>query len=99
MRYIRRTILLFFIISAFIITWDNIHNKEKYSVVILSFESGTKIQSIKAVRTVTGFGLVEAKTLVEEMPSTILKDLTKWKAERIKRKLENSGLEVEIRKH
>jgi ribosomal protein L7/L12 len=42
--------------------------------------------------------MVETITLAEEMPSTVLKDLSKWKAERIKRKLENSGLEVEVRK-
>jgi len=73
--------------------------KENYSVLILSYESGTKIQTIKEVREVTGLGLADAKALVEEMPSTILKDLSKWKAERIKRKLEESGLEVEIRRH
>jgi len=68
-----------------------------YTVVILGFEPEWKIQAIKSVREVTGFGLADAKKLVEQVPSVLKSGIHLTEAEAIKLQLEKSKLEVEIR--
>ena len=41
----------------------------RFSLVLDSFEPGTKIEAIKLVREMTGMGLAEAKRFVEQAPS------------------------------
>ena len=54
----------------------------------------SKIPVIKAVRTITGLGLTEAKDLVE-VGSKIREDVSKEEAEDVKAKLEEAGAEAE----
>ncbi|KAJ53999.1 50S ribosomal protein L7/L12 [Actibacterium mucosum KCTC 23349] len=63
--------------------------------VVLKNAGGQKIAVIKEVRGITGLGLKEAKSLVEE-GGKIKEGVDKAEAEDIKAKLEAAGAEVEL---
>ena len=52
---------------------------------------------IKAVRTITGLGLKEAKDTVEGAPSTIKEAVSKDEAEEAVKKFEEAGAQMEIK--
>jgi len=56
-----------------------------------------KVGVIKAVRTLTGLGLKEAKDAVEGTPSTIKEGVSKDEAEEVKKQLEEAGGSVELK--
>lgn len=64
--------------------------------VILSGVGGNKIQVIKEVRNITGLGLKEAKSLVDEAPSPIKEGVGRDEADELKAQLEEAGGEVEL---
>jgi len=70
--------------------------KDEFDVVMTSF-GGNKVSVIKAVRTITGLGLKEAKDTVEGAPSTIKEGVSKGDAEEIKKQLEEAGATVELK--
>ena len=70
--------------------------KDEFDVILASFGSN-KVQVIKAVRTITGLGLKEAKETVESAPSPIKEGATKDEAEAIKKQLEEAGASVELK--
>ena len=55
--------------------------------VILTGFGDKKIQVIKEVRAITGLGLKEAKTLVDEVPKPVKEGIPKDEAEKIKKQL------------
>ncbi|MCM1043688.1 MAG: ribosomal protein L7/L12, partial [Corallococcus sp.] len=55
------------------------------------------IAAIKAVRELTGLGLVEAKNLVESAPTTIKEAQPKESAEEMVKKLTEAGAEAELK--
>ncbi len=65
--------------------------------VVLKAIGDKKIQVIKVSRAATALGLKEAKELVEKAPTTIKEGLSKEDAEALKKELEASGAEVEIK--
>ncbi|MEM7008225.1 MAG: 50S ribosomal protein L7/L12 [Thermodesulfobacteriota bacterium] len=69
--------------------------KDDFNVVLKAI-GDNKIQVIKAVREVTSLGLKEAKELVESAPKAVKEGVDKEEAESIKKKLEESGAEIEI---
>jgi len=70
--------------------------KDEFDVVLTSF-GGNKVAVIKAVRTITGLGLKEAKDAVEGAPSTIKEAAAKDEAEEFKKQLEEAGASVELK--
>src|ERR1700729_387334 len=66
--------------------------------VILAEVGSEKIKVIKAVREVTSLGLTEAKSFVESAPKAIKTGITKEEAETIKKKVEEAGAKVAIKK-
>ena len=70
--------------------------KDEFDVVLTSF-GGNKVAVIKAVRTITGLGLKEAKDAVEGAPSTIKEAAAKGEAEEFKKQLEEAGASVELK--
>ena len=70
--------------------------KDEFDVVLTSF-GATKVAVIKAVRTITGLGLKEAKDTVEGAPSTIKEGVSKTEAEEFKKQLEEAGASVELK--
>ncbi|MFQ5981861.1 MAG: 50S ribosomal protein L7/L12 [Woeseiaceae bacterium] len=70
--------------------------KTEFDVVLSSF-GDNKVAVIKAVRTITGLGLKEAKDAVEGAPSTIKEAASKEDAEGFKKQLEEAGATVELK--
>ena len=70
--------------------------KDEFDVVLTSF-GDAKVGVIKAVRTITGLGLKEAKDAVEGTPSTIKEAVSKDEAEEVKKQLEEAGGSVELK--
>ncbi len=65
--------------------------------VILATVGEKKVNVIKAVRTITGLGLKEAKDLVDGAPSSVKDGVSKAEAEEIKKQLVEAGATVELK--
>ncbi|MBF0108406.1 MAG: 50S ribosomal protein L7/L12 [Magnetococcales bacterium] len=65
--------------------------------VVLADAGDKKIHVIKAVRTITGLGLKEAKDLVEGAPKTVKEGVSKEDAAKFRKELEEAGAKVEIK--
>jgi len=65
--------------------------------VILAAAGENKVNTIKAVREVTGLGLKEAKDLVDGAPKPVKEGVNKADAEALKKKLEEAGAKVEVK--
>ena len=65
--------------------------------VILAAAGENKVNTIKAVREVTGLGLKEAKDLVDGAPKPVKEGVSKADAEAVKKKLEEAGAKVEVK--
>jgi large subunit ribosomal protein L7/L12 len=65
--------------------------------VVLKAIGANKINVIKAVRELTGLGLVEAKNLVESAPATVKEAQPKDLAEDMVKKLKEAGAEAELK--
>jgi len=65
--------------------------------VILKSPGGAKLNVVKAVKSITGQGLKEAKAMVDDVPSTIKEGVSKEEAEAVKAQLEEAGAEVELK--
>ena len=70
--------------------------KTEFDVVLKSF-GAKKLDVIKAVRSITGLGLKEAKDLVEGCPKPLKEGCSKDEAEALKKQLEEAGASVEIK--
>ena len=72
--------------------------EEKTEFTVMLVAAGeNKVNSIKAVREVTGLGLKEAKDLVDGAPKPVKEGISKADAEALKKKLEEAGAKVEIK--
>ena len=65
--------------------------------VTLTDVGGTKVAVIKAVREITGLGLVDAKKLVDGAPAAIKENISPEEAEEIKKNLMDAGASVEVK--
>ncbi len=65
--------------------------------VVLAEVGPNKIKVIKAVRSLTGLGLKEAKEAVESAPTVVKEAVDKDAAESAKKDLEEVGAKVEIK--
>lgn len=65
--------------------------------VTLTDVGGTKVAVIKAVREITGLGLVDAKKLVDGTPAVIKENIAPEEADQIKEKLMAAGATVTIK--
>ena len=63
----------------------------------LAAAGDNKIAVIKAVRTITGLGLKDAKDLVEGAPKPLKDSVSKDEAEEMKKQLEEAGASVELK--
>jgi len=68
----------------------------EFTVVMTKFGEN-KVNVIKAIRTITGLGLKEAKDLVEAAPATVKEGVSKEEAATIKAQLEEAGAAVEVK--
>ena len=65
--------------------------------VVLTDAGASKLNVIKAVRSITGLGLKEAKDMVEGCPKAVKEGISKEDAEKIKAQLVEAGATVEIK--
>jgi len=65
--------------------------------VILKGAGQQKIDVIKAVRSITGLGLKEAKAVVDNAPKAVKEGVSKEDAEKVQKELLDAGAEVEIK--
>ena len=70
--------------------------KTEFNVTLEEFPPDQKIAVLKVVRTLTGFGLKESKTLVESVPKTVQENVSKEVAEDSKNQLEAAGAKVSL---
>jgi len=70
--------------------------KTSFELKLTGFDPKSKIKVIKEIRTITGLGLKDAKTLVEEAPKVVKEGIKMEEAEELKAKLEKIGGTVEI---
>jgi len=69
--------------------------KSEFNVTLKSF-GGNKVAVIKAVKTITGAGLMDAKKMVESAPVVIKEAVKTDEANQMKADLEAAGAEVEL---
>ncbi|MDO4476315.1 MAG: 50S ribosomal protein L7/L12 [Lachnospiraceae bacterium] len=65
--------------------------------VELTDVGANKVKVIKVVREITGLGLKEAKTLVDEAPKMLKEGASKAEADDIKAKLEAEGAKITLK--
>ena len=65
--------------------------------VVLTDAGAKKINAIKVVRAITGLGLKEAKTAVEETPTVLKEGVSKEEAEELKKQIEEAGASCELK--
>ncbi|HOX84041.1 MAG TPA: 50S ribosomal protein L7/L12 [Chryseolinea sp.] len=75
---------------------DAAEEKTEFDVILV--ECGAKkMDVLKAVRTITGLGLKEAKDLVEKANSVVKEAMPKADAEKLKKELEDLGAKVALK--
>ena len=65
--------------------------------VVLKSAGAQKLAVVKAVKEACGLGLKEAKDLVDAAPSTLKEGMAKAEAESLKKTIEESGAEIELK--
>ncbi|MDD5579061.1 MAG: 50S ribosomal protein L7/L12 [Methylobacter sp.] len=73
-----------------------VEEQTEFDVVMTSFGEN-KVSVIKAVRSLTGLGLKEAKDAVEGVPTLLKEGVSKAEADTVKKQLEEAGATVEIK--
>ena len=73
-----------------------VEEKTEFDIVLTSYGE-KKVNVIKAVRSLTGLGLKEAKELVDGAPSTLKEAVSKDEAEEAKKQLEEAGASDELK--
>ncbi len=65
--------------------------------VVLTDAGASKLNVIKAVKSITGLGLKESKDMVEGAPQTVKAGISKEEAEKIAEELKAAGASVELK--
>ena len=65
--------------------------------VVLTNAGASKLNVIKAVRSITGLGLKEAKDMVEGAPQTVKAGVSKEEADKVAAELKEAGASVEVK--
>jgi large subunit ribosomal protein L7/L12 len=75
---------------------EEVEEKTEFNVMLDEVPADKKIAVLKVVRTLTGLGLKEAKTLVESAPKQVLEAVGKDAAEDAKKQMEDAGGKVSL---
>jgi large subunit ribosomal protein L7/L12 len=70
--------------------------KTEFDVVMTGF-GDKKLEVVKVVKNLTGASLMEAKKMVEGVPTTLKEGASKEEAEKVKEELEKAGASVELK--
>ena len=74
-----------------------VEEKTEFNVMLDEVPADKKIAVLKVVRSLTGLGLKEAKTLVEYTPQQVQEGVAKEAAEDAKKQLEDAGAKVYLK--
>lgn len=69
----------------------------EFNLMLTEVPADKKIKILKVVRTITGLGLKEAKTMVESTPIAVKEAMSKEDAEAAKKEIEEAGGKVELK--
>ena len=75
---------------------EAVEEKSSFDVILKAI-GPNKLALVKAVKELTGLGLKEAKDIVDGAPAPIKEGVSKDEAEALKKSLEESGAEVELK--
>lgn len=75
---------------------EPVEEKSSFDIVLKAI-GPNKLQVVKAVKEACGLGLKEAKDLVDNAPSTLKEGVAKADAESLKKTIEESGAEIELK--
>ncbi|MEM0999810.1 MAG: 50S ribosomal protein L7/L12 [Bacteroidota bacterium] len=75
---------------------EEVEEQTEFDVILVS-PGGAKLNVVKAVKSLTGLGLKEAKGVVDSAPAPVKEGVSKEEAEAIKAQLEEAGAEVELK--
>ena len=75
---------------------DAAEEKSEFDVILKS-AGASKLAIVKLVKDLTGAGLKEAKDIVDGAPAPIKQGVPKDEAEALKKQLEETGAEVELK--
>ena len=75
---------------------DELNQNKLFCLELMPVEINQKVKTIKAVREVTGFGLAEAKNIVDNSPCIFLKGLSYEKCKEIQKMFNTCGAITEI---
>nr|UBQ35371.1 ribosomal protein L12 [Thalassiosira sp.] len=75
---------------------EKVEEKTEFNVMLDEVPADKKIAVLKVVRTLTGLGLKEAKTLVESAPKMVQEAVSKDAAEDAKKQIEDAGGKVSL---
>ena len=70
--------------------------KTEFDVVMTGF-GDKKLEVVKVVKNLTGASLMEAKKMVEGVPTTLKEGVSKEEAEKVKEEVEKAGASVELK--
>ena len=70
---------------------EEVEEKTEFNLMLDEVPADKKIAVLKVVRSLTGLGLKEAKTLVESAPKQIQEGVAKDAAEEAKKQIEDAG--------
>ena len=74
-----------------------VEEKTEYNVMLTGLDVGKKIAVLKAIKSIMNIGLMEAKKFVEgDLPTSVVEDVEKEKAEKFKKEIEDAGGKVEL---
>jgi len=76
---------------------EEVVEQTEFNVILEDVPADKKISILKAVRSITGLGLKEAKDLVESAPKPVKEAIAKDAAEAAKKELEEAGAKVSIK--
>lgn len=76
---------------------EAVEEQSEFSVMLTNVPADKKIAVLKIVRTITGLGLKEAKTLVESFPVEIKGGVGKDEAATLKAQIEEVGAEITVK--
>ncbi len=75
---------------------EEVEEQTEFTVLLTSVGE-KKISVIKVVRAAAGLGLKESKELTENLPATVLEDISKEDAENLKKEIEEAGGSAELK--
>ena len=68
-----------------------------FDVVLKEVDPTKRVGVIKVLRTLTGLGLMEAKTVLDNLPKVLKESISKEDAEKIKKEIEEAGGKIELK--